>query len=226
MSDERTSQIGTLLVTGLLAILGTVAGGVIKGYWDNTLADKKFQADLVMRALDADEQDSRIDSLNFMIRANLIADPTIVEGVKEILRESPETVPQIRASAVAYTPGVVVPSTEQTVGYTDFNVFVCDVSWESAAAKSTATAIVDALNSAGQVGQIALKRWRLYDEIPLETLREKTTVVVDMEHGEAGELPRLQRVLETVEGLPEIQVIDNPGKTSTWLISVVVCPAE
>jgi hypothetical protein len=224
MSDEKTSQIGTLLITGLLAILGTVAGGVIKGYWDNTLADKKFQADLVMRALEADEQESRIDSLSFMIKANLIADPAIKDGVQKILRESPETVPQIRASTIAYTPGVVVPSTEQTVGFTDFNVFVCDVSWESASAKSTSTAIIDALHKAGQVGQIALKPWDLYDEIPLESLRNKITIVVDMEHGEASELPRLKRVLENVEGLPDIQVVENPGRTSTWLISLVVCP--
>ncbi len=56
MVEDKNSQIKTLLVTGLLAIFGTVAGGVIQGYWENSLADKKFQTDLVMKALEADEQ--------------------------------------------------------------------------------------------------------------------------------------------------------------------------
>ena len=42
MSESRTSQIGGLLITGLLAILGTVAGGVLKSYWDNSLADREY----------------------------------------------------------------------------------------------------------------------------------------------------------------------------------------
>lgn len=226
MINERNSQFGTLLITGLLAILGTVAGGVINGYWDTTLADKKFQADLVMRALDADEQKSRIDSLNFMIRANLIEDAKIVEGVQNILKESPEAVPQIRVSSATYTPGVVVPSTEQTVGFTDFIVFVCEAAWENTAAKTTATAVIDALSATGQVGQVALKRWSLYDEIPLARLKNRLTVVVDTGHAEARELPRLKRLLASIDNAPKIQVIDNPGTASPWLISLVVCPSE
>jgi hypothetical protein len=66
MGGEWKSQIWPLLITGLLAILGTVAGGVIKGYWDTSLAERKFQSDLVMKALESDVESERIKSLKFI----------------------------------------------------------------------------------------------------------------------------------------------------------------
>ena len=82
------------------------------------------------------------------------------------------------------------------------------------------------INLKEKVGEESLGTWKLDDEITPDTLRGKVTVVVDMEHGEAGELPRLKHLLGTIEGLPEVQVIDNPGSTSEWFISLVICPSE
>jgi hypothetical protein len=42
MAEEKISA---LLITGLLAILGTVGGGVVKGYWDTQLASEDFQSE-------------------------------------------------------------------------------------------------------------------------------------------------------------------------------------
>lgn len=225
MTETRTSQIGPLLITGLLAILGTVAGGVIQGYWENTLADKKFQTDLVMKALEAEEQASRIESLRFMIETNLIADPSIRQGLEDYLTRKPEAVPRIQPTA-SYAPGVVVPSTSETAGFTDFNVFVCSAASDSDKAKSTAAAIIDALKNDPQTGQIALKQWNLYDEIPLAELRDKLTLVVDMNHGEAKDVPRLKHLLAGVPAVPAVQVVPNRGRASPWLISLVVCPSD
>jgi hypothetical protein len=225
MTPASPSPLTTLLITGLLAILGTVAGGLIQGYWDTTLADKSFQTELVMKALEADEQEARINSLRFMIETNLIADPAIRSGLEQYLNRKPEAVPQIRATPLAYTPGVVVPSTTETVGFTDFSVFVCDEAWDSDAGKDAAAAVIEALRQAGSSGRIDLKQWRLYDEIQLARLRDKLTLVVDRDHGEAAEIPRLKRVLGKT-GIADIQVVDNPGKASPWLISLITCPTR
>ena len=53
MSEIKSdTQISALIVAGLLAALGTVAGNVVKGYWDTTLAQKDFQSKLILRALE------------------------------------------------------------------------------------------------------------------------------------------------------------------------------
>lgn len=91
MSDQKISG---LLVTGLLAVLGTVAGGVVKGYWDTNLAEKDFQSKLILRALEPDEVDQRVTSLRFLVKANLISDPAVRSGLEGILAEGKESIPQ------------------------------------------------------------------------------------------------------------------------------------
>ena len=230
MSEGKGSQIGTLLITGLLAILGTVAGGVMKGYWDSSLAEKKFQADLVMKALEAEEPEARVNSLRFMIKTKLIASSNIQEGLEAYLKEQPSppkeqpsVVPQFKPSAVSSLPSIVVPRNEETSGYTDFDLFVCDAAWEDAQAKATAQTVINTLQKAGRVGQISLKKWSSYEEIPLEKLRNKLTIIVDKGYGETRELPRLKQQFQAVGSLPEIQVLDNTGSTTPWLISLVTC---
>lgn len=225
MPDNSPSQFGVLLITGLLAILGTVAGGLIKGYWDTTLAEKNFQTGLVMKALEANEQDARINSLRFMIETNLIADPAIRDGLQQYLDRKPDTVPQIHATPLAFNPGVVVPSTPETLGFTDYTVFVCDAAWDSDIGQASAKTIIDALRQAGSTGQIALKQWQLYNEVPLAQLRDKLTLVVDKDHGEAAEVPRLQQALGAA-GVKDIQVIGNTGNTTPWQISLITCPSR
>jgi hypothetical protein len=225
MSQTSSSPISALLITGLLAILGTVIGGAIQGYWETTLADKKFQADLVMKALEADDAAARADSLHFMIETNLIADPAIRQGLDDYLSDKARAVPRIRPTPLAYAPGVVVPSTAETAGYTDFTVFVCDAALDSDTAKHAAETVTNALMQTGRFGRIDRKAWRLYDEIPLQRLRDKLTLVVDADAGEAAELPRLKRILRSAD-LPPLQVIDNPGKPTPWLISLILCPSN
>lgn len=76
-----------LIVTGLLAVLGTVAGGVVNGYWEKEVSQTKFQSDLILDALDSDETAQRAKSLKFLVDANLITDPDIRAGVGGILAQ-------------------------------------------------------------------------------------------------------------------------------------------
>jgi hypothetical protein len=90
MSDTKIS---TLVVAGLLAVLGTVAGGVVKGYWDANLAQKDFQSKLVLRALEPEDVKNRVASLEFLVKANLISDPKVRDGLTAILQEGEKSVP-------------------------------------------------------------------------------------------------------------------------------------
>lgn len=225
MSQANISPLSTLLITGLLAILGTVAGGLIKGYWDTALADKSFQTGLVMKALEADEQEGRINSLRFMIETNLIADPAIRDGLEQYLKNKPNAVPHIRATTVTYPAGVVVPTTAETAGLMDYTVFVCDAAWDSEAGQAAAAAVVDALKQGGSSGQIALRKWQLYDEIPLAALRDKLTVIVDLDHDESRSIASLKQTLAAA-GISDIQVVGNNSTITPWRISLVSCPSH
>ncbi|RKZ39235.1 MAG: hypothetical protein DRQ49_12105 [Gammaproteobacteria bacterium] len=74
-----------LLITGLLAVLGTVIGSVIKARQETKSADKKFQSDLILRALESNNTEARIDSLQFLINTNLISDQEIREGIAQVI---------------------------------------------------------------------------------------------------------------------------------------------
>jgi hypothetical protein len=94
MTDDKRSSFTPLLITGLLAILGTVAGGVIKGYWDSKLADKKFQTDLVMKALEPVDEDSRVNALLFMVDTRLIDNVELGDALKNYLADKSRPLPQ------------------------------------------------------------------------------------------------------------------------------------
>ncbi len=91
----KESQLSGLLIAGLLAILGTVAGGVVKGYWDTQLAEKEFHSKLILRALEPDDGSERAKSLKFLVRAKLISDPNIEEGLKNIYQDE-GSIPQFQ----------------------------------------------------------------------------------------------------------------------------------
>jgi hypothetical protein len=107
-SENKTQGINPLLITGLLAILGTVAGEVIKGYWSNTLADKDFQSKLVLDALEADDEDARKKALEFLVTTNLISDPKIQKGVNRSTKD--DNVPQFQTGRLLNHPLQVGPS--------------------------------------------------------------------------------------------------------------------
>jgi hypothetical protein len=90
-------RVGGLIITGLLALLGTVAGGVVKGYWDTNLAAMDFQSQLILRALEPEEASQRVSSLEFLVKANLISDPAVEAGLREIIASGEESIPQFLA---------------------------------------------------------------------------------------------------------------------------------
>lgn len=86
------SKIIGLLITGFLAVMGTIIGGIVQGYMETNLAEKDFQSKLIMKALESDDVDQRIQSLTFLVDAHLLS-PDMTKGLKEVLGK-PGGIPQ------------------------------------------------------------------------------------------------------------------------------------
>jgi hypothetical protein len=112
LPDEKTNA---LLITGLLAIMGTVTGGVVKGYWDTKLAAHDFQSKLILRAMEPADVDVRIKGLQFLRDTNLISDPAVRDGIGEVIKNG--TIPQFLPANAGPPPGGVaaVPSVKATL---------------------------------------------------------------------------------------------------------------
>jgi hypothetical protein len=83
--NMNDSKITGLIVAGLLAVLGTVAGHLVKGRWDINLAQKDFESKLILQALEAEDEIERLKFLAFLVDANLISDRSVEDGLRGIL---------------------------------------------------------------------------------------------------------------------------------------------
>jgi hypothetical protein len=102
-------QLTPLLITGLLAILGTVVGSIINGYWSTKLAQKNAQSLLIQKALESPDPKVRAKSLEFLIKINLIDDPKIKAGVNQILvSKELDLLPQFNAQNIIQTDKIGV----------------------------------------------------------------------------------------------------------------------
>jgi len=108
---EGSSAIHTLIVSGLLAVLGTVAGGIVKGYWDVQLAERKFSSDLVLKALESSSAQERLESLRLLVDTNLLKESAVREGVHKYIadkQKDPSSIPQVKpTTAQSLEPPIV-----------------------------------------------------------------------------------------------------------------------
>ena len=99
-SNNKTTA--AILFPGLFALLGTVAGGVIKGYWDNELAKEKLHSELILKAMESDSAQERLDSLSFMVDVKILNNQEVEEAIRVYVsknEDNTENVPQISSSA-------------------------------------------------------------------------------------------------------------------------------
>ena len=113
MNDKASTSIASitpLVVTGLFALLGTVAGSVMTGFWNVQLADRKFTSDLVLKALESGSATERLASLDLLVSTNLLSEPSIRAGVKEYVGQSkddPSKIPQVKPASASLAAPIV-----------------------------------------------------------------------------------------------------------------------
>lgn len=121
---DRT--IKTAIVAGIFALLGTVAGAAITGWSNMQLARQEFYSKLIMKSLESNSAEERLESLNLLVDVNLIKDSEIKEGVKQYAdkkKETPETIPQIRPDQTLERVNISV-SIEKSDGIASHSLYI------------------------------------------------------------------------------------------------------
>ena len=105
MSDT----VKTAVFGGIFALLGAIGGAAVTGWSQVELARQKFNSDLVLRALESDSAEQRLQTLKLLVETNLLKDSDIKQGVRDYATASekdPSTIPQV-APSQSFEPPVI-----------------------------------------------------------------------------------------------------------------------
>ncbi|SEK79013.1 hypothetical protein [Halomonas daqiaonensis] len=223
MAGDASKGLWVTLVSGFLAIAGIGA----KGLADLHLERARLDSQLIISALGSSSEESRRETLRLLVDARLIADEQTREGLKQYFEgTSPRTPPQVASFIQSGERVTLTPTTEANANKTDIDLFVCGSAKNSESAEALIDRVHQALNESGEFGRIALKVWEgnLYQEAPESILQGFSTMIVDAGHAESGQVPLMESALSHVSELPPVKVLNNPGPSTPWLISLVLCP--
>jgi|GEM_PF-5100416 len=104
-----TDTLKTALVAGLFTLVGGIGGTFISGRDQIELAERKFNSDLVMKALESNSPKERLESLNLLIETNLLRDDEVKEGVERYalkFKDDPSSIPQIKNASQFEAPTI------------------------------------------------------------------------------------------------------------------------
>lgn len=224
MSDDK-SEIKPLLITGLLAIAGTVVGGVVTGLVDANLAAQKFQSDLIVKALEPPDEVNRISNLGFLLQAGLVSNKELRDGLSRVLTDPARNVPQFQ------TPQQLVSSSKDkrlggdTSRYTDIKVLACSSKEKDPLTGRMLSDVITRLANSEKIGRITLaiaEASSTYDSI---SVAGNTIVAVDPGHPESEDAKRIVALLRGLPGLPPLEQRYVPPSTpSPWQLEVIICP--
>lgn len=104
-----TENLKTTLIAGFFTLVGAIGGTFISGLSQIELAERKFNSDLIMKALESNSAEERLGSLNLLLETNLLKDKDIKDGVTkyaEAHKNKPASIPQIKNSNQFEAPTV------------------------------------------------------------------------------------------------------------------------
>ncbi|MCD0472406.1 hypothetical protein [Flavobacterium sp. JAS] len=104
-----TENLKTTLIAGFFTLVGAIGGTFISGLSQIELAERKFNSDLIMKALESNSPEERLASLNLLLETNLLKDNEIKEGVANYTKahkNKPFSIPQIKNSNQFETPTI------------------------------------------------------------------------------------------------------------------------
>ena len=92
----------TALIAGIFTLLGAIGGAAVTGWSQVELAKQKFNSDLVLKALESNSPNERLESLKLIVATKLLKDTEVQRAVEEYAQKkqsNPSTIPQITSSA-------------------------------------------------------------------------------------------------------------------------------
>ena len=227
MTPSSEHAIRVSVITGIFALLGTLAGTLVKGYLDIKLEEQKFRSSLIMRALEGNEVAERRDSLKFLVETNLIDDENVKNGLRKYYDGANSQVPpRVLPVGDVSSKTTFSPRTSANANKTDIDLFLCQDDSQSPSALAEQAKVAEQLKASGQFGEIIGKIWgqALYKELDLNKLKGNRIIIYDENHEEQGEVKSINEILGGVIGSNRITEIANTGTLTPWRISVVLCP--
>jgi len=94
-------NIATLIISGIFALFGTMVGAFITGYYNVKLAEQKYQSDLILKALESNSSEERLQTLKLLVHTNLIKESSVRDSVSNyIFQKQKDTtdIPQVKSS--------------------------------------------------------------------------------------------------------------------------------
>jgi hypothetical protein len=224
--SEGKQEINALLVTGLLAVVGTVAGGVVNGLVSANLAAQKFQSDLIIKALEPPDEVNRISNLGFLLHAGLISNKELRDGLSSVLKDPARNIPQFQTARQ-----VVASSKDKSLGgdtkkYTDIKVLACAAKSEDPATGKILSDVIIQLANSERIGRVTPGIAEVSSTLGAISASGKTIIAVDPGHPEAADATRIETLLRDVPGLPPIEQRYIPPSTpSPWRLEILICPS-
>lgn len=96
---QKNNQILILVIPGVLALVGTLLGGMLQGYWNSELSRQKYQSDLVLKALESNSAEERLQTLKLLVHTNLIKESSVRDSIVNYIiqkQKDPSSIPQIK----------------------------------------------------------------------------------------------------------------------------------
>ncbi|XHR95422.1 hypothetical protein ACFJIV_01565 [Mucilaginibacter sp. UC70_90] len=108
---QKNNQILILVIPGVLALVGTLLGGMLQGYWNSELSRQKYQSDLVLKALESNSAEERLQTLKLLVHTNLIKESSVRDSIVNYIiqkQKDPSSIPQIKpATSVSLDAPIV-----------------------------------------------------------------------------------------------------------------------
>lgn len=99
--NKKEGSIKTVVISGSLIIIGTILGGVIKGYMDIQLSERKLYSELILKSMESESPNERYESLKFMLEVKLIENSEIKNGLEKYIaknKDSKSNIPRYKNS--------------------------------------------------------------------------------------------------------------------------------
>lgn len=174
--DNKNSAIITLIFSGFFALLGTVVGGVIQGYWNVKLAEQKYQSDLVLKALESSSPEERLQTLKLLVHTNLIKESAVRDSVNNYIlqkQNDPATIPQVQPSSSHSLEAPVIDNARvyllagnknKTEKFNDLGAQLTKAGFKVMGAKS--------INDTGRPDSVEVRFFNIGDQLQAEKIAE------------------------------------------------------